>query len=121
MTKNKGLKRIMMASLYSLQGIGAAFKHEMAFRQEVLMALILIPLAFVLEVEVTHRILMFGSVLLVMVIELINTAIEAVVDRIGSEFHELAGRAKDTGSAAVALTIALAMYVWGESIWVAYW
>ncbi len=119
-TKNKGFKRIFKAGIYSLQGIKAAFKNEAAFRQEVILAAVMIPLTFVLDVTQTHRMLMIASVLLVMIIELINTAVEAVVDRIGPENHELAGRAKDTGSAAVLFSLVLATYIWIEALLTAY-
>ncbi|MEZ9321253.1 diacylglycerol kinase [Vibrio sp. 10N.261.55.A10] len=116
MTKksNTGFKRIIKAAGFSWQGITSSFKNEAAFRQEVFMAVVLIPLAFYLDVSQVERILMISSVVLVMVVELINTAIEAVVDRIGSEYHELSGMAKDVGSAAVFICLALAGYVWLE-------
>lgn len=118
--KNKGFKRLINASIYSSQGLAAAFKNEAAFRQEVIAAIIMLPLAFYLDVDSTHRILMVSSVLLVMIVELLNTAVEAVVDRIGPEFHELAGRAKDTGSAAVLIAMILTGYIWCEAIYYAY-
>ncbi|MCC4775364.1 diacylglycerol kinase [Vibrio cyclitrophicus] len=116
MTKksNTGFKRIIKASGFSWQGLTSSFKGEAAFRQEVFMAAILIPLAFYLDVSQVERILMISAVVLVMVVELINTAIEAVVDRIGSEHHELSGMAKDVGSAAVLICLILAGYVWLE-------
>jgi len=116
MTKksNTGFKRIVKAACFSWQGITSSFKNEAAFRQEVFMAAVLIPLAFYLDVSHVERILMVSSIVLVMVVELINTAIEAVVDRIGSEHHELSGMAKDVGSAAVFICLALAAYVWFE-------
>ncbi|ERM59731.1 MULTISPECIES: diacylglycerol kinase [Vibrio] len=116
MTKksNTGFKRIIKAAGFSWQGLTSSFKSEAAFRQEVFMAAILIPLAFYLDVSQVERILMISAVVLVMVVELINTAIEAVVDRIGSEHHELSGMAKDVGSAAVLICLILAGYVWLE-------
>lgn len=114
MKKNTGLKRILLAAGYSIQGLKSAFKYEAAFRQELLLAAILIPLACYLEVTQTQRILMIAPVFLVMIIEIINSAIEAVVDRIGSEHHELAGRAKDMGSAAVFIALILTAYIWIE-------
>ncbi|WP_373929922.1 diacylglycerol kinase [Vibrio cyclitrophicus] len=116
MTKksNTGFKRIIKAAGFSWQGFTSSFKSEAAFRQEVFMAAILIPLAFYLDVSQVERILMISAVVLVMVVELINTAIEAVVDRIGSEHHELSGMAKDVGSAAVLICLILAGYVWLE-------
>ncbi|MBW3698581.1 diacylglycerol kinase [Vibrio sp. T187] len=116
MTKkpNTGFKRLYKAAGFSWQGLTAAFKNEAAFRQELCLAAVLIPLAFYLDVSQVERILMIAAIVLIMVVELINTAIEAVVDRIGSERHELAGVAKDTGSAAVFVCMLLAGYVWLE-------
>ncbi|MFT6985220.1 MAG: diacylglycerol kinase (ATP) [Psychromonas sp.] len=114
MEKNTGLKRIILATGYSIQGLKSAFKHEAAFRQELLLAAILIPLACYLEVSQIQRILMIAPVVLVVIIEIINSAIEAVVDRIGSELHELSGRAKDMGSAAVLIALILTAYIWIE-------
>lgn len=109
-----GIKRVMNATRYSMQGLKAAFKHESAFREEVVLAAIMIPLAFWLDVTQVERILLIAVVVLVMLTELVNSAIEAVVDRIGSERHELSGRAKDIGSAAVFLALLLAGYTWLE-------
>ncbi|WP_372881251.1 diacylglycerol kinase [Psychromonas sp.] len=114
MQKNTGLKRIILAMGYSLQGLKSAFQHEAAFRQELLLAVILIPTACFLEVSQIERILLITPLLLVMIVEVINSAIEAVVDRIGSEHHQLAGRAKDMGSAAVLLSLGLTAYIWLE-------
>lgn len=116
MTKKSstGFKRIIKAAGFSWQGITSSFKNEAAFRQEVLLAAVLIPLAFYLDVSQVERILMISVIVLVMVVELINTAIEAVVDRIGIEHHELSGMAKDVGSAAVFICLMLAGYVWLE-------
>jgi len=111
---NTGFKRIYKAAGFSWKGLTAAFKNEAAFRQELLLAFVLIPIAFYMEVSQVERILMVAVIVLIMIVELINTAIEAVVDRIGSEHHELAGIAKDTGSAAVFVCMLLASYVWIE-------
>ena len=108
-----GLRRLMNALGYSLEGFRAAFKHEDAFRQEVFLSLILIPLAFFLESEALHRILMIGSVFLVLIVELLNSAVEAVVDRVSIERHALAKRAKDIGSAAVFVALANVVMTWG--------
>jgi len=108
----KGLKRFTNAILFSAAGFKAAWKHEEAFRQEVIVFLIATPLAFWLNKNKTETVLLIGSVVLVLVVELINSAIEAIVDRVGTEYHELAGRAKDMGSAAVMLTIMLAVATW---------
>jgi diacylglycerol kinase (ATP) len=108
-----GLRRLMNAFGYSLEGFKAAFKHEDAFRQEVFLAVVLIPLALYLEHEALHRVLMIGSILLVMIVELMNSAVEAVVDRVSLERHELAKRAKDIGSAAVFVALTNLAVVWG--------
>jgi diacylglycerol kinase (ATP) len=106
------LGRIVRALGFSLQGLRAAWRHEAAFRQEVLVAVLLVPLGLWLGTDGVERALLVGSWLLVMIVELLNSAIEAVVDRIGTESHELSGRAKDVGSAAVLVAIALAVLVW---------
>ncbi len=108
-----GLRRLINAFSYSMDGFKAAYQHEDAFRQEVWLSLVLIPLAFYLEAEALHRILMVGSVLLVMIVELLNSAVEAVVDRVSIERHALAKRAKDIGSAAVLLALINLGVVWG--------
>lgn len=108
-----GLRRIWNALHYSLAGFNAAFRNEDAFRQEVLLAAVLLPLAFVLESEGIARALLVGSVLLVLLVELLNSAVEATVDRISLEHHELAKRAKDIGSAAVLLSLVNLVAVWG--------
>ncbi|MBC3944866.1 diacylglycerol kinase [Erwinia persicina] len=107
-----GLTRIIKAAGYSWKGIRAAWQHEAAFRQEAVVAIIAIAIAVWLDVDVVTRVLLIGSVVMVIIVEILNSAIEAVVDRIGSEIHPLAGRAKDMGSAAVLLAILLAMFVW---------
>lgn len=107
-----GLVRIVKAAGYSWKGIRAAWKHEAAFRQEAVAALIAIVIACWLDVDAVSRVLLIGSVVMVIIVEILNSAIEAVVDRIGSEIHPLAGRAKDMGSAAVLLSILLAIFVW---------
>jgi len=108
-----GLTRIIHACGYSVQGMRAAFKHEAAFRQELLLAIILIPLAFVVTHDAVKLALLISSPLLVLVVEILNSAIEAVVDRLGAEHHELSGRAKDMGSAAVFFSLAIVAVVWG--------
>jgi diacylglycerol kinase (ATP) len=107
-----GLKRIWNALFYSLDGFSATFKHEDAFRFEVLLALILIPLALHMHVSGVGKALMVGSVLLVLIVELLNSAIEAATDRISIEHHVLAKRAKDMGSAAVMLTLINVPVAW---------
>jgi len=117
MKKNTGIRRVILAGGYSLAGIRAALRHEAAFRQEAALALVMISAALWLPVTATERILLIASVVLVMIVELLNSAIEAVVDRIGSERHELSGRAKDMGSAAVLLALLLTLYVWCQILW----
>lgn len=107
-----GLKRIVKATGYSMQGLRAAIKHESAVRQELLLLLIFTPIALILDVTNVEKILLIVSLVLVLIVELLNSAIEAVVDRIGSEYHELSGRAKDIGSAAVFVSLCLTAFVW---------
>ena len=108
-----GLKRVWNALFYSFTGLRSAWKHEDAFRQESILALLMIPLAFILAHGALERALMIASVLLVLVVELINSAIEATVDRISLENHRLAKRAKDIGSAAVLIALINVVAVWG--------
>ncbi len=110
---NRGLLRAWRALGYSLAGLRAAWRHESAFRQELAIALLVIPAGLWLGQDGVEKALLVGSWLLVLIVELLNSAIEAVVDRIGPERHELAGRAKDLGSAAVLLSILLALLTWG--------
>ena len=106
--------RVFKAAFYSYKGLTYAFRHEAAFRQEAIVAAFLIPLAFWLDVSNIERILLVAAVLLVLIVELLNTGIEAVVDRIGLERHTLAGVAKDSGSAAVFVALALCVFVWSS-------
>jgi len=108
-----GLRRVFNAFFYSLEGFRAAFRHEDAFRQEVLLAAVLIPVALFLPVPGMGKALMIGSVLLVLIVELINSAVEATVDRISLENHKLAKRAKDIGSAAVFVSLVNVVAIWG--------
>ena len=108
-----GLRRVWNALHYSMAGLRAAYIGEDAFRQEVLLAAILIPLVFVLPVPWGGRAAMIASVLLVLIVELINSAIEAVVDRVSLDRHHLSKRAKDIGSAAVFLALLHVAVVWG--------
>lgn len=109
---NTGIKRVFKATGYSIQGLKAAFKHEAAIRQELGLLLIAIMFLCWLDVTVLERVIMLSSVVLVLIVELINSAIEAVVDRIGVEHHELSGRAKDIGSSAVFVALVLAGFIW---------
>ncbi len=108
-----GLKRVWNAFFYSMDGLRAAFRHEDAFRQEMLLAALLIPSALLLPVSGTGKALMIAVVLLVLIVELLNSAVEAAVDRISLDNHELAKRAKDIGSAAVFLALVNVPVVWG--------
>jgi len=110
---HKGIKRLIAATRYSAKGLQAAWKHESAFRQESLLGLIMLPLALLLGETVAQRAVLIGVCFLVLIVELLNSAIEAAVDRIGTEHHELAGRAKDMGSAAVSLSLLLVWLTWG--------
>ncbi len=109
---NKGIKRILKATVYSWQGMKAAYQHEEAFRQELLLAVVLLPIGFVLGENGVEKALLIGSVLLLPLVEILNSALEAVVDRFGHELHELSGRAKDMGSAAVFLALVNLVTVW---------
>jgi diacylglycerol kinase (ATP) len=107
-----GLRRIWNALFYSLDGLKAAYRHEDAFRQEVWLALVLIPLALFLPVSGIGKALMMASVLMVLIVELLNSAVEATVDRVSLEHHRLAKRAKDIGSAAVLFSLINVAVVW---------
>ena len=107
-----GLRRVWNAIFYSIDGFRAAYQHEDAFRQEALLAALLIPIALFLPASGTGKAVMIASVLLVLLVELLNSAVEATVDRISLENHQLAKRAKDIGSAAVMLSLANAGVVW---------
>jgi len=109
----KGMQRILNATKYSKQGVVAAWRNEAAFRQELTLALVLFPLGIWLGTSALEHIVLIGSLILVLIVELLNSAIEAVVDRIGDEFHALSGQAKDMGSAAVFLSLILVPFVWG--------
>ncbi len=107
-----GLRRIWNALFYSFDGLKAAYRHEDAFRQEVWLALVLIPLAMLLPASGPGKALMIASVLVVLIVELLNSAVEATVDRVSLEHHRLAKRAKDIGSAAVLFSLANVVVVW---------
>lgn len=113
---NKGLKRLVLATGYSWKGLKSGWQNEEAFRQEVILAVILIPLALWLDAGQIQTILMIASILLVLIVEILNSAIEAVVDLVTAEKHTLAGRAKDMGSAAVMLALINAVVIWGYII-----
>jgi diacylglycerol kinase (ATP) len=107
-----GAARLVNATRYSLDGLAAALRHEEAFRLELILAAILLPLGLWLGNDGIERALLVGSVLMVLAVELLNSAVEAVVDRASPEQHELAKRAKDYGSAAVMIALATAGAVW---------
>ncbi|MBR9786580.1 MAG: diacylglycerol kinase [Vibrionaceae bacterium] len=109
-----GIRRVMDATGYSFQGLKAAWLNEAAFRQELLLSAILSISAFFLPVTTLERVLMIGSLFLVLIVELINSSIEAAVDRVGDDWHELSGRAKDIGSAAVFVSLLLALFIWAS-------
>ena len=111
-TKRTGLSRLWHALHYSLAGLSAAYRHEAAFRQELILAAILIPVALVLPVNGIGKAMLIASVIGVLVVELLNSAIESTVDRISPERHELAKRAKDMGSAAVLLGLVNLVATW---------
>lgn len=109
--------RLYRATGYSLAGLHSTFKYEQAFRLEIYLSIILLPLALWLAETPIELVLMVGSWMMVMIVELLNSAVEATVDRIGSERHELSGRAKDIGSAAVMLSVLLSFFTWIMIIW----
>lgn len=107
-----GIARVIAAGGYSWQGLTAAYRHEAAFRQELFLSIILLPLAIWLGETGLESGIMIACLFIVLIAEILNSAIEAVVDRLGSEQHELSGRAKDMGSAAVFLALANVAVVW---------
>ena len=111
-----GLSRLIKATKCSILGFKAAYKHEAAFRQELLLITLLTPIAFFIAQSFADFVALLVVMLLVLIVELLNSAIESVVDRIGLERHELSGRAKDLGSAAVTLALSVATLVWGYQL-----
>ncbi|KXU96020.1 diacylglycerol kinase [Caballeronia megalochromosomata] len=111
--KRRGLLRGVFALRHSWAGIVATWREESAFRQEACIAIVLLPIAAFVQVSAAERVLLAGSVLLVLLVELINSSIEAAIDRISLERHELSGRAKDCGSAAVTIALVIAAMTWG--------
>lgn len=112
-TTTNGLNRLWRATGYSIQGLKAAWRHEAAFRQECWAVAVLLPAAFFLGSDALERALLIFSLLLILVVELINSALESAIDRIGPERHALSGRAKNLGSAAVMVCLIAAAVVWG--------
>lgn len=111
------IKRLKNATGFSLQGLRGAWEGEAAFRFEAVLSVILIPTALLLNISHIERILLVASIVLVLVVELLNSAVEAVVDRVSKELHPLSGRAKDCGSAAVFVSLILMLFVWGVILW----
>ena len=107
-----GLTRIINAAGYSWLGFKAAFKHEAAFRQELALTLVLAPIALYFGPTFSDKAILLASLVFILLVEILNSAIEAVVDRHGDEMHELSGRAKDMGSAAVLLAFVIAVLIW---------
>jgi len=115
--QNKGLRRVINAFFFSMAGLRAAWVNEAAFRQECAFALVLTPLGIWLGHNAVERALLIGSCLLVLVVELLNSGIEAAVDRVSTDRHRLSGRAKDLGSAAVFVSLVIVVLVWGLIAW----
>ena len=115
--RNKGLKRILLATIYSMDGLIAAIKNEAAFRQEVMLSVALIPVAVWLHPGFLAFCLLVGSLLLLMIVELLNTGIETAIDYLSMEVHPLAKLAKDYGSAAVFISLVNVGLVWGFYLW----
>lgn len=121
-TRNEGIFRhIINALIWSAGGIKAAWKHELAFRSQVIVIAVLMPLGIWLGETAVQRALLFGSCMLVLITELLNSALETIVDRIGLEQHELSGRAKDLGSAAAFFSMTTAVVIWGLVAYERFW
>jgi diacylglycerol kinase (ATP) len=110
--RHTGFNRVVRATVFSWQGLTAAWRHESAFRQECVLTLLMTPVAFMLGENLAQTALLVGVCFVVLIAELLNSAIEAVVDRVGHEPHDLAGQAKDMGSAAVMMSIVLVQLTW---------
>jgi diacylglycerol kinase (ATP) len=113
----RGLQRLLAATQCSCAGLVSAWRNEEAFRQEVIFAAVLIPAAFWVGTTSVERLLLLGTVLLVLIVELLNSAVECTIDRIGTDHHPLSGRAKDISSAAVFLSLVMALTTWGMLLW----
>ena len=112
-----GITRVINAAGYSWLGFKAAYKNEAAFRQELWLCILLMPAALYFGETLLDKAILISSLLFILIVELLNSAIEAVVDRIGDEIHELSGRAKDMGSTAVFLAISMAVVIWVGVLW----
>ena len=115
--QNTGLRRIVNATFFSMAGLRAAWMNEAAFRQECVLTVVLAPIAIWLGQSAAERSLLLGTCFLVVIVELLNSAVEAVVDRVGLERHQLSGRAKDLGSAAVFMSLVCLFVTWGLIAW----
>jgi len=114
---NTGLRRIFLATLFSISGLKTAWRNEAAFRQECVLCLVLVPIGLWLGQTAAERALLVASCLLVLIVELLNSAVEAVVDRVGMDHHRLSGAAKDLGSAAVLVSLLNTIAVWVIVAW----
>jgi len=114
---HRGWKRVVLATYYSVKGFGAAWRNEAAFRQELGLTLVLVPVAIWLGRSAFESAVLIGACLMVLITELLNSAIEAVVDRTGEEVNNLSGRAKDMGSAAVFVSLCLVLILWSSVAW----
>ncbi len=114
---NTGIRRLLRATVYSLQGFVHAFRNEAAFRQELALTVVMTPAAIWLGRDLIEKAMLIGVLLFVLVVELLNTAVEAAIDRHGDERHELSGAAKDLGSAAVFVSLTIVVLVWGSVAW----
>ena len=112
-----GIRRILRATRFSAQGFRSAWRHEAAFRQELVLVILMTPLGLWLGRSIVEKALLIAVLLLVLIVELFNSAIEAAIDRHGDEHHELSGRAKDMGSAAVFVVLVIVLIVWGAVAW----
>lgn len=109
---NHGIKRIFRATGFSMKGLKAAWTHEAAFRQELVLCLVMLPIALLVDISTIERLMLIFTLFIVLIVELLNSAIEAVVDRVGSEIHPLSGQAKDIASAAVFISLTLCGITW---------
>lgn len=109
---NHGIKRIFRATGFSMKGLKAAWTHEAAFRQELVLCLVMLPIALLVDISTIERLMLIFTLFIVLIVEPLNSAIEAVVDRVGSEIHPLSGQAKDIASAAVFISLTLCGITW---------
>ena len=114
---NTGIRRLLRATVYSVQGFVHAFRNEAAFRQELALTVVLVPAALWLGRDVIERAMLVAVLFFVLAVELLNSAVEAAVDRHGDEHHELSGAAKDLGSAAVFVSLTIVVVAWGAVVY----